>query len=218
MPQPFAWEALGDSMLSTGAERRRKSALGAKVDRAPDSPRMIIEDDAARELRTPEPGAKILIVDDDEDVRQFVGSVLGLAGYRALLEEDGMAAMAVAENECPDAVILDLSLPGTSGLDVCSHLRNWFGGPILVLSGRGEESIIVEALERATDDYLKKPCGGMNSWRDSARFSDGQRVSVSRFDAGCWRHCDRYPPTQGNGAGEGRSPEPKRVRHRLLSR
>ncbi len=100
---------------------------------------------------------KILIVDDEEGIQKFVSAVLSRAGYESLAEGDGQSALEAAEKERPDAIILDLRLPGKSGLDVCSELRRWYRGPILVLSGIGDESTIVSALDHGADDYLTKP-------------------------------------------------------------
>lgn len=100
---------------------------------------------------------KILIVDDEEAIRDFVSAVLSRAGYEALVEGEAAPALEKAEAERPDAIILDLRLPGKNGLEVCSQLRRWYRGPILVLSGLGDETTIVSALDRGADDYLTKP-------------------------------------------------------------
>jgi two-component system, OmpR family, KDP operon response regulator KdpE len=100
---------------------------------------------------------KILIVDDEEGIQRFVSVVLSRAGYDAVVEGDGAAALETAERERPDAVILDLKLPGKSGMEICVELRRWYSGPILVLSALGDESTIVSALDRGADDYLAKP-------------------------------------------------------------
>ncbi len=100
---------------------------------------------------------KVLIVDDEEAVQKFVAAVLERAGYQPVAEAAGAPALVTADRERPDAVILDLRLPGISGLDVCSELRLWYKGPILVLSGLGDEVTIVSALDRGADDYLIKP-------------------------------------------------------------
>lgn len=101
--------------------------------------------------------AKILAVDDDQATLRLIRVVFERHGYRvtgSLLGRDGLA---LAAQEPPRAIILDLSLPDIPGLEVCRRLRDWFRGPILVLSGRGEEHIVVEALDLGADDYLKKP-------------------------------------------------------------
>ena len=63
----------------------------------------------------------------------------------------------MAAQSQPDLILLDLTLPHVSGLEVCNELRRWFSGPILVLSGNGEEATIVKALDLGADDYLTKP-------------------------------------------------------------
>jgi two-component system KDP operon response regulator KdpE len=72
-------------------------------------------------------------------------------------EGDGAAVLGAADQERPDAVILDLKLPGRDGLEICTELRLWYRGPILVVSALGDESTIVAALDRGADDYLTKP-------------------------------------------------------------
>lgn len=101
--------------------------------------------------------ARILVVDDDEGVQRFVGTVLRRDGYVVLRADDGQAAIAQAIDHSPHLVILDLSLPVISGLDVCRQLRTWYQAPVLVLSAYGEENLIVRALDLGADDYLTKP-------------------------------------------------------------
>ncbi|MEZ5365876.1 MAG: response regulator transcription factor [Bryobacterales bacterium] len=100
---------------------------------------------------------KILVVDDEEAIQSFVAAVLSRAGYEPKEASTGSEALDLAETAQPDAVILDLRLPDKSGLEVCSELRRWYRGPILVLSGLGDEATIVAALDRGADDYLTKP-------------------------------------------------------------
>jgi two-component system KDP operon response regulator KdpE len=100
---------------------------------------------------------RILVVDDDEGVQRFVGTILKRSGYAVLRADDGQAAIAQAIEQSPHLVILDLSLPVISGLDVCRQLRTWFHAPVLVLSAYGEENLIIRALDLGADDYLTKP-------------------------------------------------------------
>jgi two-component system KDP operon response regulator KdpE len=100
---------------------------------------------------------KILIVEDDDAIQKFVAAVLSRAGYESVTEGEGDFAVEAADRERPDAIILDLRLPGKSGLEICTELRRWYRGPILVLSGLGDETTIVSALDRGADDYLTKP-------------------------------------------------------------
>jgi two-component system KDP operon response regulator KdpE len=99
----------------------------------------------------------ILLIDDDESVQGFVGSILTRNGYSVSIAGDGDAALEKAIALSPHLVILDLSLPGMSGKDLCKALRTWYRAPILVLSGFGEESTIIEALDIGADDFLTKP-------------------------------------------------------------
>ena len=99
----------------------------------------------------------ILVVDDDEAVLRLVRGVFEGDHHRVVLARDGEQALAAAAEQGPDVVVLDLSLPVVSGLEVCRRLRTWFEGPILILSGHDEEDVVVEALDLGADDYLTKP-------------------------------------------------------------
>jgi two-component system KDP operon response regulator KdpE len=101
--------------------------------------------------------ARILVVDDDDGVQRFVGTILRRNGYSVSRADDGQTAITRAIEQSPNLVILDLSLPIVSGLDVCRQLRTWYHAPILVLSAYGEENLIVRALDLGADDYLTKP-------------------------------------------------------------
>ncbi len=96
-------------------------------------------------------------MEDDEGVQRFVGQILTTNDYQVVTVADGSAATEVAADAHPNLVILDLSLPGISGLTVCERLRQWYQGPIIVLSGADDESTIVKALDAGADDYLTKP-------------------------------------------------------------
>lgn len=104
-------------------------------------------------------GARILIVDDEPTLRRTLRANLLARGYQVALAETGEDALAQATARLPDLVILDLMLPGLSGLEVCRLLRARSAMPILVLSARGEEQTKVRALDMGADDYLTKPFG-----------------------------------------------------------
>jgi DNA-binding response OmpR family regulator len=102
--------------------------------------------------------ARVLVVDDDPTVRDVVARYLGGAGHRVDEAADGPSGLAAAVRNAPDAVVLDLMLPGMSGLEVCRALRSRDGGPaIVMLTARGEEDDRVLGLELGADDYLTKP-------------------------------------------------------------
>jgi DNA-binding response OmpR family regulator len=101
---------------------------------------------------------RVLVVDDDATVRDVVARYLGDAGYRVDLAADGEGALEAAARDRPDAVVLDLMLPGTSGLDVCRALRAGQRPPaIVMLTALGEEDDRIRGLELGADDYVSKP-------------------------------------------------------------
>lgn len=101
--------------------------------------------------------ARILVVDDDEDILKLVESILAAEGFEVHVARDGPAGLARAAELSPDVVVLDVMLPGADGLSVCRELRQGSRVPILMLSARGEEIDKVLGLELGADDYLAKP-------------------------------------------------------------
>jgi len=100
---------------------------------------------------------KILVVDDEPALRETVSYNLERQGYAVLAAGDGREALALARQEHPDLIILDLMLPGMDGLEVCRVLRQESNVPILMLTARAEEVDRVVGLEIGADDYLTKP-------------------------------------------------------------
>lgn len=100
---------------------------------------------------------RLLIVDDDVRIRRAVQRAIAARGYDVMLAASGEEALALASESPPDMVILDMSLPGISGLDVCRELRTWTQIPILVLSVNDRSHDKVAALDEGADDYLTKP-------------------------------------------------------------
>jgi DNA-binding response OmpR family regulator len=100
---------------------------------------------------------KILIADDDRDLRELVAFSLAQAGFLVLKAADGHAALRDFEAETPDLVILDINMPGMGGFEACAGIRARSRVPIMMLTVRGEESDLVRALELGADDYLTKP-------------------------------------------------------------
>ncbi|MHB2017408.1 MAG: response regulator transcription factor [Candidatus Xenobia bacterium] len=101
--------------------------------------------------------ARILVVDDDVQIRRALMGALAARNYDVVLAGTGEEALALAPLDPPDMIILDLSLPGRSGLEVCQELRRWTQAPILVLSVKDRPNDKVEALDLGADDYLTKP-------------------------------------------------------------
>ncbi len=104
-------------------------------------------------------GPVILVVDDEAETRKFVGMNLTAKGFRPLLAEDGSEALKLFGERPIDLVVLDLAMPGPSGVEVCQAIRLTSDVPILVLSGHSRESDKVGALDIGADDYLTKPFG-----------------------------------------------------------
>lgn len=99
----------------------------------------------------------ILIVEDDLQLAELIGDYLRDSGYKTELETRGDQAVERIKRMQPDLVILDLMLPGEDGLVICRRARPEYGGPILMLTARGEDQDEVQGLELGADDYLAKP-------------------------------------------------------------
>jgi two-component system KDP operon response regulator KdpE len=105
------------------------------------------------------PGTRILAVDDEPAILRALSANLRARGYQVDLATTGEAALELATRHLPDAVILDLGLPGISGLEVINGLRGWSSVPILILSAREAQAEKVAALDAGADDYVTKPFG-----------------------------------------------------------
>ncbi|WP_020380266.1 response regulator [Nocardiopsis potens] len=104
-----------------------------------------------------ESAPRVLVVDDDPRIRKTFDVNLRARGYAADFAGTGEQALQLAAGRHPDAVLLDLGLPGMDGLDVVRGLRGWSDVPIVVLTGRDTEAMKVEALDLGADDYITKP-------------------------------------------------------------
>jgi two-component system response regulator ResD len=126
--------------LRAASRRRRGPARGAT--RRPGRKRLV---------------PRILIVDDEPNIRHTVSYNLRREGHEVLEAADGEAALAAVRGPALDLVVLDLMLPGIDGLEVCRRLRERSPVPILMLTARSEEVDRVVGLELGADDYLAKP-------------------------------------------------------------
>ncbi len=100
---------------------------------------------------------KILVADDDHDLRELIGFTLSQASYFVVKAPDGPRALSLFAAETPDLLVLDINMPGASGFQVCESVRQRSRVPIIMLTVRGEEEDLVRALELGADDYLTKP-------------------------------------------------------------
>jgi two-component system, OmpR family, KDP operon response regulator KdpE len=101
--------------------------------------------------------SRILAVDDEPQMRRALKANLTARGYDVDVVPDGETAIRVAGERPPDLVILDLGLPGMSGIEVIEALRSWSKVPILVLSARDADPDKISALDAGADDYVTKP-------------------------------------------------------------
>lgn len=99
----------------------------------------------------------ILVVDDDAQVRQLIGRLLVEHGYEVTGARDGREMRETLSTRRIDLIVLDLMLPGVSGLDLCRDLRAASSVPIIMLTARGEDTDRIVGLELGADDYLAKP-------------------------------------------------------------
>jgi two-component system, OmpR family, KDP operon response regulator KdpE len=126
-------------------------------------------------------GPLVLLIEDELPIRRFLRTSLADQDYRVVEAENGKEALRLAAQQPPDLVILDLGLPDVDGQDLLRQLREWFQGPIIVLSARDREQQKVRALDHGADDYLTKP------------FSTGELLARMRV---ALRHASHPPGAQ----------------------
>lgn len=100
---------------------------------------------------------EILLVDDDQQIRDALAPIIRAEGYAVRLAADGREALAAVDEREPSLVVLDVRMPGMNGFDVCERLRHRYSMPILMLSVQDDHMDKVSALDRGADDYLTKP-------------------------------------------------------------
>jgi two-component system, OmpR family, phosphate regulon response regulator OmpR len=101
--------------------------------------------------------SRILIVDDDEKLRKLLKEYLEGYGLKVITLADGLNIEKVVRAEDPDAVILDIMLPGEDGLSVLKRIRSFSSVPVIMLTAKGEDSDRIVGLELGADDYMPKP-------------------------------------------------------------
>ncbi len=103
--------------------------------------------------------SKILVVDDEPPIARTVAANLRARGHEAITVASGEAALTAVETRVPDCVVLDLGLPGLSGLEVLRRLRTWTAVPVVILTAMDAEREKLAAFELGADDYVTKPFG-----------------------------------------------------------
>lgn len=99
----------------------------------------------------------ILVVEDDNAVRNLISTTLETHNYRFHTAPTGKAAIIEAVSHNPDVILLDLGLPDIDGIEIIRKIRSWAKTPIIVISARSEDTDKIEALDAGADDYLTKP-------------------------------------------------------------
>lgn len=104
--------------------------------------------------------ARVLIADDDADIRDLVAFKLAQSGHDVTAVEDGMAALRALREQPPDLALLDIRMPGMSGLDVCRELRatpETASLPVIMITARSQEGDVEVGFAAGADDYIIKP-------------------------------------------------------------
>jgi two-component system KDP operon response regulator KdpE len=136
------------------------------------------------------PGARILLIEDEPQVRRFLRPTLLAEGYHLVEAATAADGVVQAETHAPDLILLDLGLPDGDGIDVTRRVRQCSSVPIIVLSARGGEADKVLALDAGADDYMIKPFGVAEllarlrvALRHAARLAPGASEQVVTFGA-----------------------------------
>src|SRR5215470_4175405 len=104
---------------------------------------------------------EIFVVDDDPAVRDTLSMVLSAGGYEVICFADGAALLSVARNRTPSAILLDVHIPGKSGLDILRELHGEdYPAPIFMISGQGDIAMAVSAIKNGALDFIEKPFRG----------------------------------------------------------
>lgn len=125
---------------------------------------------------------RIVVIEDEQQIRRFLRSSLEMGGYEVFDAENGQRGLVESGTRKPDLLIIDLGLPDMDGVDLIRDIRGWSRVPILVLSARTQEQQKVHALDAGADDYLTKPFGTeelLARIRAHLRRQDGLRDNLS---------------------------------------
>lgn len=103
---------------------------------------------------------RILVAEDEKDIRELIAFTLRFAGFEVLLANNGIEAVALAETEQPDLVILDVRMPRMTGYEACRQLKEnprTQAIPVVFLSAKGQEAEIQQGLDSGAEEYILKP-------------------------------------------------------------
>lgn len=99
----------------------------------------------------------ILIVEDDNHIKNLISTTLKVNKYNYLVATSGNEAIMLAVSHKPDIILLDLGLPDMDGVEIIKNVREWSNIPIIVISARSEDTDKIDALDFGADDYITKP-------------------------------------------------------------
>src|SRR6202048_1058856 len=109
----------------------------------------------------PRSRGEIFVVDDDPAIREILSMVLSTGGYEVICFADGAALLAVARSRTPACILLDVHIPGKSGLDILRELHGEdYPAPIFMISGQGDIAMAVTAIKNGALDFIEKPFRG----------------------------------------------------------
>ncbi len=131
--------------------------------------------------------ARILVIDDEVQIRRFLRISLASQGYEVIEAATGDEGLGLAASRSPDLIVLDLGLPGIDGKEVLSALRGWSSVPVVILSVRADEGEKVKALDAGANDYVTKPFGLQELLarvRNLLRTRLGDGTTSARYDDG----------------------------------
>jgi FixJ family two-component response regulator len=112
-------------------------------------------------VEKPASRGEIFVVDDDPAVRETLSIVLSASGYQVICFADGAALLAVARSRIPSCILLDVQIPGKSGLDILNELHGEdYPAPIFMISGHGDIAMAVNAIKGGALDFIEKPFRG----------------------------------------------------------
>jgi two-component system response regulator FixJ len=129
----------------------------------------------------------VFIADDDSAVRDALGTVLELEGFDVKTFPDGAALLYAIRSHMPSCIILDVHMPGRSGIDVLNELGPRCPAPIFMISGQGDIPMAVEAIKRGAHDFIEKPFDAdtvvarIRDALEARERMDGKTSSVSHF-------------------------------------
>jgi len=133
---------------------------------------------------------KILIIEDDPGILNYLKTTVEAAGYETITATDGNLALHMIASHCPDCILLDLGLPDMDGTDIITSVRKWTLTPIIVISARDSEENKAFALDSGADDYITKPFGSIEllarirtALRHSLTAAENKEIGID----GCYR-------------------------------